>query len=256
MGKHRDDHSISNEPHLRRRDGFSPDPSEARAAENVERSKRRRRPSDEMEHAVWDEPGLSPELVSPLSKREAGYAAWLEQRGQQTGALRSWMLSFLVALCAGPWAILGVFWGAGQTWISALAIVIFGPLAEEMMKIAAPLYIVEKRPYLFRSPLQIALCALASGLVFSALENLLYLRVYVPTPSSLLFTWRWTVCVWLHVGCTFISGLGLMRVWKDTWIRRARPRIQLASNYLIIATVIHGAYNGTMLLASMAGFRT
>ena len=183
-----------------------------------------------------------------------GYAGWLRERSARTSAWRTWGLTLAMALAAGPWAVLGVFWGSGRSVLSGVTLVVFGPLCEEVMKVAAPLYVVEKRPYLFRSRLQLMLCALGSGLAFAMIENLLYLRVYIKQPDELLVLWRMTVCVWLHVGCTLISGMGLSRTWRDCQQRQARPRLQLASAYVVTATVIHGCYNGLMLALSAAGF--
>jgi len=44
----------------------------------------------------------------------------------------------------------------------------------------------------------------------------------------------------LHVGCTVIYSMGLMRIWSDVWTRRARPRIELAAPYAFTAMAIHG----------------
>ena len=142
----------------------------------------------------------------------------------------------------------------GGSAFQLLTVMLFGPVAEEVMKAAVPLYIVEKRPYLFRSRLQMVLCAVGSGLAFAVIENLMYLRVYVSEPSALLIQWRWTVCVVLHVGCTVIYSMGLMRVWGDTWTRRARPRIELAAPYAFTAMVVHGGYNALVVVLSLAEF--
>jgi len=249
------DPSISGEPHLRG-GGFRPDPSEARADRTLRKARGKRDPEEEaVEHGVWDEPGISPVLAGAPLPGQLTYRAWLEKRWGEVSPARSWGVTLAIALAAGPWAILGALYGSGQTVFSILAIVLFGPVVEEVMKVAAATYIVERKPYLFTHPAQIAICALAAGLAFASVENVLYLHVYIPDPPSWLTRWRWTVCVVLHTGCTFIAGLGLMRIWRDTWRRRARPRLSLGFPYLVAAMVIHGTYNGFAVILEFVKHR-
>ena len=123
------------------------------------------------------------------------------------------------------------------------------------MKTAAALYVVEKRPHWFSSRFQIALCVIAGGLAFAAIENLMYLRVYIPEPSAGLIEWRWTICMALHTSCSFIVGLGLMRVWLDVWTRRARPRLALGFPYLLTAVIFHGTYNAFAVFLALSSFQ-
>jgi len=125
----------------------------------------------------------------------------------------------------------------------AAAVVLFGPVTEEMLKISAALITIEKRPYIFRNARQIFICCFVSGLIFSTVENLLYLNIYIAEPSSLLILWRWTVCVLLHTGCVSISSIGLIKMWKNTMENMTKPRLPQMSKYLIAACVIHGVYN-------------
>lgn len=129
-----------------------------------------------------------------------------------------------------------------------IALTIVGPLTEEVMKTAAVLWVVEKRPFLFRSPLQIMGCVVAAGLCFAVIENLLYLKVYVSDPSDELIRWRWTVCVALHVGCTTVAGIGVMRIWKTTMSNLTPPQLPLGAPFLVAAVVIHGSYNALAVL--------
>ncbi len=255
MRKPSSDPSVHEEPHLRGK-GYRADRTEARAARTLNRAAQRGQSEDEkVEHTVWDEPGLSPQLAGPTPEGELTYDRWLQGRREQVGVGRTWAVAGLVALLAGPWAILGAFWGSGQTKFSILAIVVFAPVVEEVMKTAAALYVVEKRPFLFRSPFQIAICVLVGAFVFSATENILYLKVYIPDASSILIRWRWTVCLAMHMGCSLIVGLGIMRIWRDVWQRRARPRLTLGFPYVLTAVILHGAYNAFAVILSLAGLR-
>lgn len=244
---------IEREPHLRD-GGFRPDPSEEKAW----RALRDRGPMPEAERAeqgVWDEPALSRELAGPTPDGALTYESWLVRRRAQTTVARTWGVTLLLAVAAGPWALLGAFWGSGQTVSTFVAAVIFAPLVEETMKTAAALWVVEKRPYLFTSRLQIALCVLAAGFVFAVVENLMYLNVYVPDPPAGLAAWRWTVCTALHMGCAFVGGLGLMRIWGRTTATYTPPRISLGYPYLACAMVIHGTYNAGAVLLEMSNFQ-
>ncbi len=249
------DDSVFDEPHVRG-GGYRPDPSEARVSGAGERADRRDESEDEkVEHTVWDEPGISPVLAGAVPPAELTYRRWLEKRRRGVTPAKSWGVTALVALVAGPWALLGAFWGHGQTVFSILALVLFGPIVEEMMKNAVGLYVVEKRPFLFRSPGQIAVCALAGGFAFAVLENLLYFGVYIPSPSIALVKWRWTVCVAMHMGCSLIVGMGLIRIWRDAWQRLGRPRITLGFPFIVAAAITHGTYNGLALIFAAAGYR-
>ncbi|MFH1748605.1 MAG: PrsW family glutamic-type intramembrane protease, partial [Planctomycetota bacterium] len=202
------DPRIEGEPHLRGLP-LQPDKSEQRVYDNQRHaSPGPPKIEQQLQHSVWDEPGLSTELLETNALPELTYRNWLQRRRSETGWGRSWAVTLLVALLAGPWAVIGALWGTGQTLFSIVTMVVFAPLVEEMMKMAAALFIVEQKPYLFLSPVQIIICALASGFIFAAIENLLYIYVYVNNPSTGLIYWRWTVCVALHTCCSGIAGLG------------------------------------------------
>ena len=208
---------------------------------------------ERVEHTVWDEPGLSATLAGSTPDHAITYPAWLAAGERAITPQRSQWICLWVILCAGPFSILGTFahqFFAGQHW-GAIALCVVGPMVEEMMKIAAILWIVEKRPFYFKSTRQIVLCAAASGLWFAVIENVLYLNVYIPDPSPSIIAWRWTACVLLHVGCTVISSIGLSRIWKMTMATRTRPQLALGANFIIAAVVVHGIYNAGALVAGM-----
>jgi RsiW-degrading membrane proteinase PrsW (M82 family) len=151
-------------------------------------------------------------------------------------------------MAAGPWAVLGACFGAGgQDGLHALlnvtAIVLVGPIMEEVMKAAAAGWAVETRPYWFTSAPAVIICCAAAGLSFSLIENLLYLNVYIADPEPWIAWWRWTVCTALHTGCSTIAGLGLARVWRRTITTGTRPDLSAGTPWLIAAIVLHGLYN-------------
>lgn len=240
------DPSVFAEPHLTGQ-APAPDPSEARAAPAGPRSER-----EQIEQSVWQEPALSSgPLRHAAPAPELTWADWYEARRRATSPARSWLWVCVVATVAGPFAILGALLSSGQSLIGLLNVVVFGPAVEEVMKIAAASWVVEKRPYLFRSAGQIALTAGAGGLLFAVIENFVYLHVYVPDPPDSLVLWRWTICVALHVGCSLTAGYGLMKVWRMAVEQSRPPRLGDGGIYLIAAVVAHGAYNALAVLLSV-----
>jgi len=253
------DPSIENEPHLQRRH-FEADPSEQAARRNLRAERTDRNTLDErVEHGVWDEPGLSRELSGGAPAWGITYRDWLARRRGETSRSETWAVTIAVAALAGPWAVLGVFLSrvAGvNVYVGGLYAILLAPVIEETMKVAGTLYIVEKKPYFFRSAAQIILCALAGGFAFACIENVLYLVVYIRNPGAGIILWRLTVCTAVHVGCSTVAGLGLVRVWRRIWERRERPDLTLGFPYMVTAVVIHGVYNALAMVfhAATTGF--
>lgn len=218
--------------------------------------------AERAEQSVWEEPTLSASLAGQTPAHAETYARWLDEQQNRTRALTTWVVTMLMAAAAGPWAIVGTFCGAmtgdgtgpnGRNLVNVMAVIVFGPVMEEVMKVAAATWVVERRPYLLSRASQVAIGCLAGGLVFAAVENVLYLNVYIDQPTHEIRQWRWTVCVVLHCGCSLIAGLGLMRVWRATMATRKRPDLNLGTAYLIVAIVAHGTYNALAMGLEWAG---
>lgn len=232
--------SVHCEPHLSEAP-HPADPSEATAAEILAREADGLAPH---EHGVWEEPALSARLSGGPGPEQITYARWLEGKHRSTPPWQTWLATLMIILLAGPWAVLGALWGVRAGLFGVIAVVVLGPLMEEVLKVAAALALVERRPYLFRSGQQILLTAAAAGLAFAAIENVLYLTVYVPDASAALAHWRWTVCVALHTGCSLVAGLGVVAVWRHANRHLCKPQARLAFPYIATAATIHGLYNG------------
>ena len=204
---------------------------------------------DRIEHSVWDEPGLSHTLSGAPPEGALTYRNWLDHRVSQTTVADTWKYVGLLAAISGPWSILGTMvTQQGGTGSFIVLLTIVGPLVEEVMKAAATLWAAEKRPYFFKSSAQILICMVVSGFCFAAIENILYLNVYIPNPTHGLAVWRWTVCVALHTGCAFISGVGIAKMWRQAMQTKTHPQLAIAAPYMMTAFVVHGIYNFSALM--------
>lgn len=197
-------------------------------------------PCPECNHVQYERP-------SPGDRE--GYAHWLAGRLSATSVGKTWGVVLAVVFLSGLWSVFGAFWHAGAGGLSGFFIVaLWGPVVEEVMKIALIAVVIERTPYLFSSRAQIILAAIGSGLMFAVIENFLYLFVYIPDPPHWLVVWRWTVCVALHVGCTLVAGMGAALVWQRQMTQLRRIPVPVDIRYLFAAILIHGLYNGTVTL--------
>ena len=208
----------------------------------------------DIEHSICDEPALAG--VESGAAGGLSYEKWLAENWASTSMLYSWFLTFLVACVAGPFAIIAALMNSvtmGTAFFGVLNMVAFGPMVEEILKVAVVYYIVEKKPYLFHNFFQIIVACFAGGLLFAAIENLVYLNIYIENPTEKIIHWRWTICTLLHVSCSVIASIGLVRMWLDILQRKARPRLQMAYPFLITAVIIHGCYNTLAMLMQFSG---
>jgi hypothetical protein len=207
-----------------------------------------------VEHSVFDEPALAG-MLSKEEGRGTGlrYAEFLAERRARTGIVVSTLATIAVALASGPWGVVGSLVAQmGDNFFYVLMVVVFAPCIEEVMKVAAASFVVEKKPWLFRTRGQIVLVAALSGLTFATIENLMYLHVYIPDPSPAIVQWRWTVCVALHTGCSVIASLGLAKAWHEGMKTSTRPDLARAYPFMVAAVLVHGAYNAMAVGMSFA----
>jgi len=247
------DPTVDNEPHLAG-NGYEADPSETKARAALGKSSQQSTEADHAANSVWDEPGLSRPLAGATPADALTYAVWLERKIAETDSGLSWGVTIAAAVAAGPFAIFGALLQGGQTGLAIVLITIAGPVAEETLKVAFALWIVETRPYLFRWGVQIVVCALAGGLVFAAIENVMYLHLPHQDPEPGLVWWRWTVCVAVHAVCSLIAGLGVLKIWSHTISQKTRPQLSLCLPWLFAAMVVHGLYNCVAVLLEYSGF--
>ncbi|WP_425397874.1 PrsW family glutamic-type intramembrane protease [Aeoliella sp.] len=257
MPKPRHDPSIENEPHFFAAP-LDVDPSEAKAETLIDREQARATEHDKVDHVVWDEPSLHSELAGEPDESQLTYSRWLEKNIAATSWAKSWLTTLAVAAAAGPFAIIGALFTPPEAGIATsgglIAVCVVAPLTEEIMKIAIALWVVEKRPFWFKSIGQILFCALAGGILFGVIEILVYLNLYLPNAGPSLARWRWTVCVGLHMNCSFIAGVGLARIWYNTIRERHRPLLGLGMPWFFIAIVGHGLYKFAVTMAELSGW--
>ena len=200
----------------------------------------------EIDHSVWEEPTLKGRAAAPEAET---YAGWYRAQRARVTPEASRRAMWTIAAVSGPFAVIGALFQF-DTVAGILAIVLFGPVTEEVMKVAALGWVVERRPFMILTRRQIVATAALSGLAFAIIENLMYQFVYLKDPSVELLMWRWTVCVALHLGCSAIAGYGLSREWARATSEERRPAVSRALKYLVIAIVVHGLYNGGVTLAA------
>ncbi len=284
MARRDDIHSVGHEPHLNTDQGQI-DPTEERAARLLSSeaaTSRNSRPGQ----SIYDEPDILPHrageligqdwscahcgynlrgrplesacpecgqrtLYRPPPKNADSYEAWLLSHQATTTSLQAWGVALAVPIIGGIFAIGAALFGTSPGGIAAMSmpllLVVFGPVIEEVMKIAATSYIIEVRPYLFTKGSQVLVATTGSAFVFAAVENAIYISFSGPNPPTEFLIWRWTVCVAMHVCCTWIATRGLTDVWEKTMTEHRPPALAGAVGSLIIAIAVHGAYNAAVL---------
>ncbi len=247
-------HDVDQEPHLRP-GAFYADDSNRLEDEPARASQIDPDPQDDpADSAVSDEPSLGWRLFDRTT--HPGYAEMLLERLAATPFHRKLLVMIGAALFAGPFAVFGAFFksAAGDGGWGYMAVVVVGPVLEEMLKIACVLWLVERRPWLIIGPWSIVAAGAVGGLSFAAIENWVYLNVYFPEHTRDLVTWRWSVGTTLHAGCSIIAALGIAKMWRAV-IREARPAdLTIAFPWLAGAMLIHGAYNAFAVAIDFLGY--
>jgi RsiW-degrading membrane proteinase PrsW (M82 family) len=208
--------------------------------------------SDDATH--WEATGEEPALRWTGRTDLPTFESIYRERLSNTTDSSRWIAVGLATVVAGPFAILGALLGAGGTASFAILVVViaFGPLAEEVLKASGALYLAEQRPWLIPAGWVLPFVTLAAGLVFAAIENLVYLNIYIADPSQEIIRWRWIAGPVLHGATSFIAGLGVRRMWMITNREHRVPRVRHAAPYLIAAVLVHGLYNLTVTLLEVS----
>jgi hypothetical protein len=153
------------------------------------------------------------------------------------------LLPLWYAVVGGFFASLGAF--IEETARNALFIfVLIGPLIEEILKPIGVIVLLESKPSYIHSKFQILWLCIVGALIFSFLENLIYIWWYASRCLSLKFiVFRYTVCVGVHLVSTIILSLGLMKEFMRIKSKGARFELENTLPFIIGAVVFHGGYN-------------
>ena len=228
--------SIDHEPALTG-EPCRPDPAEHRAAPVGG-------PPSELEalrDSVANEPAL-PDRADPTQ-----WNRWLELKRAKCSTAGNLGVTLLAALLGGPFAVVGAILSGQPGAGPVIYVVVFAPVIEELLKQSGMTFVVEKMPYRIFTFWQILFAGVVSGLVFGAIENLVYMGRFAAILSAQdlarLAAYRWAVCTPLHVVCAAIASLGLVRLWKKQ-LRDGRPAdLAAAFPFFLPAMIVHGLYN-------------
>jgi hypothetical protein len=231
------DFGVAGEP-WRKPGGFAGDPSESVPPTRDDR----RREIDRIRDSVFNEPGHT--RVGP---GRSEFAAWLAARRNEASRPVSFAVGLLAAVMSGPFAFIGALIAGRQTAFAVVYLVLFGPITEELLKQSGMIYLVERLPYRVFTRWQLVIGAVVGALIFASVENLIYLNLYfagLPAETlTALAAFRWRVCTALHVFCSLIASLGLVKVWRQQTIDARPANLAVAFPYFAVAIAVHGLYN-------------
>lgn len=189
-----------------------------------------------------DEPALRDMAASDGTE---SYADLYARRLQETAPTSRWGAVLTVVVVAGPLGILGALGAvtAQVTFFGILAIVAFGPAVEEITKAIGAVILVERYPWLIPAAWLIPVMTVAGGLGFAAIENWVYLEIYIPDPTPEIIRWRWIFGPLVHGVSSLFVGVGLRRAWLDSVRHGSVPALRVGQAWIIAGVAFHGAYN-------------
>lgn len=194
---------------------------------------------------VWEEPSQN---GNPVPSSMPTYRQTMANRWATYSAGRKYLVFLGLLSVSG---LVGIGCGFLEITVHSIFIsVLFAPLLEELGKILAPMTVLERAPYRFSSGSSVMTVVLVSALVFASVENILYLSLYIKDPSMQVVIWRWTICTLMHITCSAIAGIGLMRMWRQAATAKGPGNFKIAASLLIAAIVIHGVYNTLAIFLS------
>lgn len=205
-----------------------------------------------VDHTVWDEPGLSADLSGARPTDALTYEGWLSNKIAETSWQKSWTITFLAATLSGILALLGSYLaGGGRAYGNFIQSGLIVPVTQEILKAALVLWIVERRPYLFKTASQVAIACVCGGVTFAMLESLLMTDATTIWGPLLV---RGSVAVLIHVVCSLAAAMGLIQVWRHCIEARQKPELARGGAFLIGAVAIHILYNCVLILASFTAY--
>lgn len=238
------DPDIRNEPHLRP-DAIQPvyDPAiDTPLGFNSQPVHFSPHSEEDIDHSVWDEPSLTPDVLAATPKSALTYANWLNQRRESWSEFNAWTVTLGVILLSVPCAIIAaiISWTTGNVFIASDLVIacIVGPMLQEICKIAVPLWIVEKRPYFFTTWFQFFIFALASATVFAAVSNSI-LSLVVPKITRGVFLFQWVGVLGVNLVTASIATYGLETIWRNSINSGKPPKLDDGYPYFATAIGVH-----------------
>ncbi len=192
------------------------------------------------------------EMYEPPRDGELTYAQWLERRRDPGSRYTPWVVAGTVPLLALPFAVFsGMFSVEHFLFVN---FVILAPVMSEVLKIAIPAVLIERRTSMVNRPGQIYLMALGTAVIFTIVQNVIYFALYYKNPAAVLMAYRWFICVFLHSLCTGIAAYGLSCIWEKSQREERSLGITKASPYIVAAIVVHGTFNACVFALGFAGY--
>jgi len=227
--------SVDHEPALAGGSEFRGDPSEHTAEPTG--------PATDELGVLRDSIAVEPAL--PHRRSTLPWQTWMEERRGRCTMIGNVSVTLLAALVGGPFAIAGAMFSAGQGFGATVYVIIFAPVAEELLKQSGMTYVLEKQPYRIFSPLQFVFAAVLSGAVFASIENAVYLGQCAAAGGDVarLAAFRLPVCTTVHVVCAAVASLGLVRAWRRHLTHQRPAELADAFPYFLAAMILHGGYN-------------
>ena len=198
---------------------------------------------DIIRDAVANEPHLA---TADAPGAPPPFHVWLDERRHQCSLFGNLNVTLLAALVGGPFAIAGAFIAGKPGVFAGIYIILFGPVVEELLKQSGMVYVLERRPYRIFAAWQFVFAAALSALIFATVENLMYIHLYVDEELidiESFAQFRWKVCTALHVCCSVVASLGLIRVWNHQRVNGVPADLSRAFPLFVVAIAIHGIYN-------------
>lgn len=192
------------------------------------------------------------ERYEPPREGEESYARWLAEHQARGTDSRAWAIAALVPVLSLPFAAVSGFLSVEFT--GALNFIVVGPVVAEVLKLAVASVVVERRGYLIRRPSQLYLMTVATAVVFALVQNVIALTLYFPGASIELRVYRWFVGVLAHVGCTAIATRGLVSVSQRARHQRRPASLTGAYPMILVAILLHAAYNACAFIGGHFGY--
>ena len=163
------------------------------------------------------------------------------------------LLAPAFALLGGLFSIIGAFC-TELTSGGFLVVFVGAPIIEECLKPCGVYLLQAKWPKALRSQSYTALLTALSGLTFALVENVVYLKVYIPDADLRLIIWRYTIGLTMHTVASFIFGFGI----NQKLIAGVKGEIKFLSTgkrFFFSAMILHSLYNILVtVFATQLGF--